>query len=425
MCTTGVLRARIEGGGFDSTFAVLYPTSPVTAARERWAGAILEFERIYGAGREAVLVSAPGRTEIGGNHTDHQHGRVLAASVNLDVICVASKNDDSIIREKSYRHNEIAVKLDELSPKPEEKNSGKSLIRGVAAWFSQNGLHTGGFDAYSTSDVLSGSGLSSSAAFEVMVGGVLSHLYNGGNATPQQIAAAGKFAENHYFGKPSGIMDQMASSVGSLVEMDFADPQKPEINPIAFDIAGAGFKLCIADTKGSHADLTHEYAAIPHEMASVAGFFGKRYLREVEPEDFYGRIAAVRGAAGDRAVLRAMHYFGDDARVPKQAQALRRGNFAEFLRLVNESGNSSMMLLQNIFACSAPQQQAVSIGLAISRGVLEGRGAWRVHGGGFAGTIQAFVPDDLLGEYRGAMEAVFGQGSCYILTIRPVGGVRL
>ena len=425
MPTTGSLRERIENGAFDCTFAALYPSAAIESARSRWLGAILEFERIYGGGREVVLVSAPGRAEIGGNHTDHQHGRALAAAINLDVICVASKNDDGVIREKSLGHSEIAVSLNDLSPAKKEKNGGTAIIRGIAAWFSQAKKHIGGFDSYSTSDVPKGSGLSSSAAFEVAVGNILSLLYNNGEVTAQQIAFAGRFAENNYFGKPSGVMDQMAASVGSLVEMDFANSENPLISPVHFDFAATGYKLCIVDTKSSHSDLTSEYADITIEMGKVAEFFGNRYLREVPPEYFYEKIADVRASAGDRATLRAMHFFDEDSRVPMQSAALRRGDFPGFLKLVNESGHSSMMLLQNIFATCAPQEQALTLALAISRKVLEGKGAWRIHGGGFAGTIQAFVPNGLLAEYKGAVEAVFGRGSCYVLTIRPVGGIQI
>lgn len=393
-------------------------------ATMRYHNAVKSFEKLFGNERDILLISAPGRTEICGNHTDHQRGSVLAAAVNLDIICVASPNSSNSIHIVSEGYEPDIIDLADLAPQQGEKGKAAALIRGVASWFKNNGYAIGGLIAYTTSQVLSGSGLSSSAAFEVAVGNLLSHMYNGGAVSPEKIAIAGKYAENEFFGKPSGLMDQMASSVGGFVQIDFANPINPIITPLSFDLEAAGYSLCVMDTKGSHANLTAEYTAIPLEMRSVAEYFGKRYLSEVEDVDFYTDIPKLRDAVGDRAVLRAMHFFSDNARVSTQANALRSGDIKMFLSLVIESGESSFSCLQNIYV--DPREQNLSIALAVSKRILSGvGGAWRVHGGGFAGTIQAFVPHDTLNDYRTAMEDIFGVGSCHILRIRPYGGVRL
>lgn len=421
LTTLSKTRENIAGGMFDKTFARLYPSTPPTVAQERWLGAIAEFESIFGTEREITLVSAPGRTEIGGNHTDHQRGRVLAAAVNLDTICVVSPNTENRIHIVSKNHKPDIIDLNALEPLAGEAGHAASLIRGIVVWFKQNGYKVGGLDAYTTSDVLSGSGLSSSAAFEVAVGNMLNILYNGCTVTATEIAVAGQYAENAYFGKPSGLMDQMASSVGGFVHIDFADPQKPTVTPVDFDLAAAGYTLCVVDTKGSHSDLTSAYAAIPAEMKAVASAFGKEYLSETDEAAFYSDIPRLRSVAGDRAVMRAMHFFAENARVTAQADALRCGDVQEFLKLVIESGESSFCCLQNIYA--APDEQGISIALALSKRVLAGRGgAWRVHGGGFAGTILAFVPNALLEEYRGALNSALGENACRSLTVRPTGG---
>lgn len=415
----------LEAGAYSAAFARLYPKGQEAAQTLRYIGAVEEFEKLFGANREIMFISAPGRTEVCGNHTDHQRGRVLAASVNLDIICVAAKNDDAIIRVKSKGYEQDVVELADLSVREDENNKAVSLIRGVAARFSQLDHKTGGFDAYTTSDVLKGSGLSSSAAFEVAIGAILSHMYNEGNVSAVEIAQIGQYAENVYFGKPCGLMDQTASSVGGFVMIDFMDPENPAVEPVEFDFGGSGHTLCIVDTKGNHADLTGEYAAITVEMKSVARFFGRDYLREVDENEFYRRLPEIRNMLGDRPALRTMHFFGDNERVLRQTGALRDGDFVRFKELIIESGRSSYDMLQNVFAASAPNEQGLSVALALSERLLAGRGAWRVHGGGFAGTIQAFVPDNILGEYRALMESVFGAGSCYELIIRPVGGVEV
>lgn len=392
---------------------------------KRYRQAIENFEAIFGQEENLRFFSAPGRSEVCGNHTDHNCGKVMAAGVSLDVIAVVVPTDDNIILVKSEGFEADNVSLDDLSVCEEEKNTSASLIRGVAAGFVNNGFKLGGFKAYTTSNVLKGSGLSSSAAFEVLIGSILNGLYNGGAVDNVKIAQIAQFAENEYFGKPSGLMDQMASSVGSFITIDFEDTANPVIEAIDVDFSKYGYSLCIVDTKGSHADLTPEYAAIPNEMKSVAKLFGKSTLREITKTQLMQKIDEVRSACGDRAVLRALHFFDDNKRVVKEAQALKDGDIDAFLSLVNESGNSSYCYLQNIFACSQPENQGLSLALYTAKSILRGEGACRVHGGGFAGTIQAFVPDSRLDEFSGAMENLFGDGSCYVLSVRGVGGTEV
>ncbi len=369
--------------------------------------------------------SAPGRSEVGGNHTDHNNGLVLAAGVSLDVIAVVKQTDDGIITVKSEGYDADSVSLAQLDVNKDEYNTSAALIRGVAAGFLKNNLKVGGFKAYTTSNVLKGSGLSSSAAFEVLIGTILSGLYNEGSVSPVKIAQIAQFAENEYFGKPSGLMDQMASSVGGFITIDFKDTAAPIINEIHFDLAKSGYSLCIVDTKGSHADLTPEYAAIPKEMKSVAEFFGKKVLREITKEQLIANLAKVRADCGDRAVLRALHYFDENERVPQLAKALSEGNLNEFFRLIKRSGASSYKYLQNIYAASQPTQQGLSVALYLAENILGDDGAYRVHGGGFAGTIQAFVPENKLDSFTAAMENAFGKGSCYVLSVRPIGGAEI
>ena len=421
---TQEMRSRITSGGLDRAFDYLY-SEKAPLQRERYEAAVGEFEKLFGAGREVGLFSAPGRTEVGGNHTDHQQGRVLAAGGNLDVIAGAGRNDDNVIRIQSAGFPMDTIDLSDVSVRECEKNTAASLIRGVAAKFAALGYRIGGFDAYTTSSVLKGSGLSSSAAFETIVGTMLNCLYAGGAATPVQIAQIGQYAENAYFGKPSGLMDQMGCSVGGFITIDFQNPEKPVVEKVDFDFAHSGYKLCVVDTGGNHADLTGDYAAAPVEMRAVAAALGGKVLSDVAPETFYAALPALRGKCTDRALLRAFHFYADNDRVPRQVAALRAGDFEEFKRLVIESGRSSYMYLQNVYTCKNPDEQGLSLALAMSEHLLAGRGAWRVHGGGFAGTIQAFVPEDLLDGYKAAMEAVFGANHCHVLSIRPVGGVDL
>ena len=402
----------------------IYTADKLNFQKERYNEAEKEFEIIYGE-KPLYAFSAPGRTEVGGNHTDHNFGRVLAAGVSLDVIAMVIPTDDGVISVKSQGFDIKPVNTAELDIIKAEENSSEALIRGMAAGFKKNGHKIGGFKAYTTSNVLKGSGLSSSAAFEVLIGTILNGLYNDGSVSDVEIAQLAQYAENAYFGKPSGLMDQMASSVGGFITIDFADEKNPVINSINFDFSKSGHSLCIVDTKGNHADLTPEYAAIPAEMKSVAQFFGKKVLREITKEQLIENISAVREKCGDRAVLRALHFFDDNERVLKEAKALNSGDFNTFLELVNESGNSSLSYLQNIFAVSAPSEQGVTLAIYTAKSLLGGTGACRVHGGGFAGTIQAFVPNEKLEEFKTGMEKVFGEGSCYVLSIRNCGGTKV
>ena len=369
--------------------------------------------------------SAPGRTELSGNHTDHQNGRVLAAAVDLDMQAAVCVNEINKIRVLSQGYPLCVVELDQLTPQLQECNTTAALIRGVAARFTQLGCKVRGFDAYVESAVLPGSGLSSSAAFEVLIATVINHLFFEKKASPPQIAMIGQYAENVFFGKPCGLMDQMASAVGGLVAIDFADKDNPVITPVSFDFRACGYALCIIDTGASHAELTDEYGAITRELRDISGFFGKDVLRDVEEVDFYRQVPALRQQFGDRAVLRAIHFFAENARVEKQVEALAAGNFADYLNLMNQSGRYSFMYLQNVVPAGATVHQEVAMALALCQRLLEDRGASRVHGGGFAGTVQAFVPLDLLPQFQRGIDEVFGKGACHVLSVRSQGGVEL
>ena len=382
------------------------------------------FAAAFGCAPERYF-SAPGRTEIGGNHTDHQRGRVLAAAVNLDTRAAVRANDSGVIRILSKGYPMSVVELSELSPVESEINSTPALIRGVAARFVQMGCRVGGFDAYCESTVLPGSGLSSSAAYEVLIGAIINGLFFEGKASQPELAMIGQYAENVFFGKPCGLMDQMASAVGNLVTIDFFDKDHPVIEPVDFDFASCGHALCIIDSQASHADLTDEYAAIPGELKAVCAHFGKDVLTQIDEKDFYGQLPALRRECGDRAVLRAIHFYQENARVPGQVAALRAGDFDRFLELVKQSGYSSYMYLQNVIPAGYTAHQDVAVSLALCEHYLQGRGAYRVHGGGFAGTVQAFVPFDLLDAFRSGMDAALGQGACHVLSIRPQGGVEM
>ena len=382
-----------------------------------------KFERQYGRAAEYIF-SAPGRTELGGNHTDHQHGLVLAAAVTLDTKAAAAENNDGCIRAISEGYAPVTVRLNELEMQPEERNTTAALVRGVAAGFLRRGYGVRGFDAYIVSDVLPGSGLSSSAAFEVLIGTVINTL-SGGALSPAEIARIGQYAENEYFGKPSGLMDQTASAVGGIVAIDFADPGAPVITPVEFDFAGCGYALCIIDSGADHAELTEEYAAITNELKAVCRVFGKEHLREVDEHEFYARIAEVRRAAGDRAALRAAHVFNENKRCAEETAALGNGDFERFLQLVSESGRSSWMYLQNVIPTGSTARQELAFALLLCGKLLGGRGAFRVHGGGFAGTVQAFVPEDMLAGFRAGIDSVLGAGSCHVLSIRREGGCMM
>ena len=382
-----------------------------------------KFERQYGRAAEYIF-SAPGRTELGGNHTDHQHGLVLAAAVTLDTKAAAAENNDGCIRVISEGYAPVTVPIDELEKHPEERNTTAALVRGVAAGFMRRGYGVRGFDAYIVSDVLPGSGLSSSAAFEVLIGTVINAL-SGGALSPAEIARIGQYAENEYFGKPSGLMDQTASAVGGIAAIDFADPGAPVITPVEFDFAECGYALCIIDSGADHAELTEEYAAITNELKAVCRVFGKEHLREVDEHEFYARIAEVRRAAGDRAALRAAHVFNENKRCAVETAALGNGDFERFLQLVTESGRSSWMYLQNVIPTGSTARQELAFALLLCGKLLGGRGAFRVHGGGFAGTVQAFVPEDMLAGFRAGVDSVLGAGSCHVLSIRREGGCMM
>ncbi len=393
--------------------------------RERYEIIREGFEKTFGSADGARWFSAPGRTEIGGNHTDHNHGHVLTAAVNLDIVGLAKKTDTGIIRLRSREYDRTdEVMLNDLAVHVGE-NGSPSLIRGICFKLKEKGYRIGGFDCYTTNRVMKGSGLSSSAAFEILIVTVISYLYNDGAIDPITSAVVSQYAENVYFGKPSGLLDQMASSVAGFTSIDFKTPENPEIVKVNFDFSSCGHSLCVVDTGGNHADLTDEYAAIPKEMKKVAKYFGKEYLRDVDEGEFYDKLGEIRKVAGDRAVLRAMHFFSDDRLAVKEAQALMHGDFPSFCAMIRESGKSSFERLQNVFAASAPESQGLSIGLALAERILGKRGAFRVHGGGFAGTIQAFVPDDLLESFKGEMEKVFGTGSCHVLSVREQGGTEV
>ena len=420
------LKSQIANGQHENEFRAVYGSDDeINRQRKRFKKLLDNFEKLFGAGKSIELFSAPGRTEICGNHTDHNHGRVLAAAINLDAIAAAAKNNDNIVRVKSEGYSMDVVQLDNLKVQPHEDHRSAALVRGVCAAFKSRGYKIGGFDATTASDVLSGSGLSSSAAFEVLLGTILNCLFNDGKVTAVEIAQIAQYAENEYFGKPCGLMDQTASSVGGFVAIDFKNPKMPVIDKIDFDFSACGHALCIVDTKGSHSGLTGEYAAVKEEMESVAAFFDKTSLRSVPSEAFESKIADLRLQVGDRAVLRAMHFYAENGRVLLASQVLSSGDFECFKDLVIESGQSSYMYNQNVYLGKTPNSQPVSVALCLSEKLLKGKGAWRVHGGGFAGTIQAFVPLDLLQEYRSHMDAVYGADSCYVLSIRPAGGVKI
>ena len=382
------------------------------------------FAAAFGGAPERYF-SAPGRTEIGGNHTDHQRGRVLAGAVDLDTVAAVRCNGTKIIRIQSKGYPLSVVDLTELTPRESEINSTSALIRGVAARFVQLGCEVQGFDAYCESTVLPGSGLSSSAAYEVLIGTIINGLFFGGKVSQPEIAMIGQYAENVFFGKPCGLMDQMASAVGNLVTIDFFDKDHPVIKPVAFDFSACGHALCIIDSGADHADLTDEYAAIPGEIKAVAAYFGKEVLTQIDEAEFYASIPALRKACGDRAVMRCIHFYQENARVPLQVAALENGDFDRFLQLVKQSGYSSYMYLQNVIPAGYKAHQDVAVALGLAEHFLQGRGAYRVHGGGFAGTIQAFVPYDILDSFVAGMDGALGAGACHVLSIRPQGGVEM
>ena len=429
MATSRQLREQIAAGRWDAALAALYGGSEEVLARQRsrYGAALEQFELYYGQGRQVQVYSAPGRTELGGNHTDHQHGYGLAGAVTLDLVAVASRNEDGFIRVKSRGFNKLdVIDLTEAEPQQGESTHSASLIRGIAEGFRAKGYDVGGFDAYTASDVLRGSGLSSSAAFEMGVAMILNTEYGCGLDAPA-LARICQFAENTYFGKPSGLLDQLTSAVGGVLFADFADPTAPKIEKIHADgVLPDGMTLCVTDTRGSHSELTSEFAAIRQEMEQVAACFGKPLLGQVEENAFWMALPVLRSCCGDRAVLRAIHYFEENARTLAQRDALYAKQFPVFAGLVKQSGQASFALCQNVYCTADVRHQGLSIALALSQSILQGsEGAWRMQGGGFAGTIQAYVPGQLLERYHTAIEQVFGQGSCYVLRLREQGAVRV
>lgn len=419
------LQLEIAAGKYDDLLLDIYvDEAKITYQKQRYTKAIEEYVSVFG-NEDVEIYSAPGRSEVGGNHTDHQQGEVLAASINNDAIAIVHLMQDQVVRIASERYGILTVYLDDIDMVESEKETTISLIKGVLYKAQQMGYKIGGFQAYVTSDVLIGAGLSSSAAYETLIGTILSGLYNEMKIDPIEIAIIGQFAENVYFGKPCGLMDQMACSVGNLVHINFADIKNPKVEKVTFDLNKHGYSLCITDTKGSHADLTADYAAIPKEMKNVAACFGKDVLLGITVEDILKNIAIVRGQVGDRGVLRALHFIRENERVRKEVEALENEDIDTFFKEVANSGNSSFKYLQNVYSNTDVQHQNVSLALAISEDFLGKNGVCRVHGGGFAGTIQAFVKNDIVTEYQKIMDEVFGQGACSVLKIRKYGGMKV
>lgn len=417
----------ISNGLYDDKFRELYGSSSEVIAnqRNRYLRVAENFSRLFPEREDVSVFSAPGRTEVGGNHTDHQHGCILAASINLDTIAIVAFHQDGVIRFHSEGYPQNNVALNDLSIQETEKGTSAALIRGIVSRFHEMGAEIGGFDAYATSDVLGGSGLSSSAAFEVLVGTIIDNHYNAKKAGPVEIAKIGQYAENCYFGKKSGLMDQMVSSVGGFVFIDFEDTDHPKIEKVSCNFEDAGYLLCITDTKGSHADLTDDYTSIPSEMNLIARQFGEDYLRRVNEQDFIEALPTLRKTCSDRAILRAAHFFGDNRRAAEEAEALANNDFDKFLSLVNQSGESSAKWLQSLYSCHKPSEQGITLGLWMSEQILGDEGAFRVHGGGFAGTIQAFVPVHMAKNYCEKMNRLFGENSCQLLQIRAAGGIQI
>lgn len=428
MRTCEMMIQSLRDGVHDEVLKTLYAIDAapegLDRARKRAIRVTTEFYKRFAPGPAArvALFSGPGRTEIGGNHTDHQHGHVLCGSVDLDMLACAAPNGLNMLRIYSEGYPEISISLNQLFLHEEERNTSAALARGMAAKVAEMGYSLIGIDAYIVSDVLSGSGLSSSAAFEVLLGSILNYYCCGGALDQIEIAKAGQYAENIYFGKPCGLMDQLGASLGGAVAIDFEDPNTPVVKKVPFDFSGCDHALCIVDSGSCHADLTDDYAQITREMYEIANYFRKQYLREIPEDAFYAEIPRLRTCCSDRAVLRAMHYYADDKRAVEEAEALAEGDFHRFLALVNESGLSSATNLQNIWSAALTKERAVALALAIGKKLLDGAGAIRVHGGGFAGTIQAFVPNEKLNAFKCGMETVFGPGKCHVLHIRPVGG---
>ena len=413
----------IQNNKADSLFLDIYQDeSMIEFQKKRYVDAIEQYINLY-KDEEVEIFSVPGRSEVCGNHTDHQHGQVLATAINLDIITVVSKDEEKVLLKDKYTSNPVYI--NDLDMKKEEKDTSEGLIRGILYRFKELGYKIGGFKGFSTSNVLAGSGLSSSAAYEGMIGVILSGLYNDMKVDSVEIAKIGQYAENVYFGKPCGLMDQCACAVGGLIHIDFKDNSNPVVEKIDNDFSQYGYSLCIVDVHASHADLTDDYAAVPYEMKKVAQFFGKEFLREVDEKDFYNQLVAVRKEVGDRAILRAIHLFNENKRVEKAVSSLKNNDFDTFKQVIKDSGDSSYKYLQNVYSNKYPDNQAVSLALALSEGILENHGVCRVHGGGFAGTIQSFVEDEYVDHYKEEIEKYFGEGSCHVLKVRKFGGMKV
>lgn len=416
----------VKSGEMDEKLRTVYVLdSEVEKQKPRYISLLEEFIKLFGDDRDVIITSAPGRTEVCGNHTDHNNGKVMAASINLDAIAVCAKSSDNRIRVKSQGHAMNEVNITKLLPDEAEFGRSTAMVRGVVAKIKDLGFEIGGFDAVTTSDVMGGSGLSSSAAFEVLLGTTVSYLFNDGKISAVDIAKVAQYSENVFFGKPCGLLDQMASSVGTFVSIDFESTEKLVIKKVDYDFSTSGHSLCIVDTGGNHSDLTDDYAAVRAEMESVAAAMGKNVLREISFEDFKKALPEIKDKVNDRAIIRAFHFYNENIRVETAVSALESGDFDAFKQIIIDSGHSSYMYNQNVFTPVNPTEQKLSVALCMSEDILKGKGAWRVHGGGFAGTIQAFVPNDILDEYKTAMESVFGEGNCHVLIIRPVGGTRV
>ena len=424
---TNELRTAVKNGQINDTLTELYGKENIAKQTERYLTAIDEFEKLYGTLENVGIYSVSGRSEISGNHTDHNHGRVIAASIDLDIIAIAAKTDGSVIKVKSEGFDEDTVDFAAYTEADEKLfGTSASIIAGMCKGFKNNGHNIGGFCAYTTSSVLKGSGLSSSAAFEDMIGNILNFMYNDGKVDNVEIAKLAQYAENVFFGKPCGLMDQVACACGGIVAIDFKDPKAPVIEKLDFDITKAGYNLCIVSTGGNHADLTDDYASVPAEMKSVAAHFGKAVLRELDAETVKKAIPALREKLGDRAILRALHFFTENERVANQTAALKSGDLDAFFDGVKASGRSSFCYLQNVYTTKNVSEQGLSLALCLAEGYLaDKKAAWRVHGGGFAGTIQAFVPAADAEGFRAVIDAAFGEGACIILRIRPRGAIKV
>ena len=420
-----LLLKNINEGQLNATLTHLYGEARLEKQLVRYAEAVSEYVSIYGDDDVAIF-SVPGRTEVSGNHTDHNKGCVLAAALDLDIIAIASKTDDKVISVKSKGFDRDDVDITNLDPSAYADFGSGALIAGICDGFAKRGFAYGGFKAYTTSDVFKGSGISSSAAFEVQICNVINHFYNGGKVDAPELAKISQYAENVFFGKPCGLMDQTACAVGGFVAIDFADPTKPVIEKLEFDLGKAGYCLCIVNTGGNHADLNEDYASVPAEMKSVAALLGQETLRGLTYDDVLAKLPELRGKVGDRAVMRALHFIEENGRVAYQKEALLKGDIDTFFKGVLASGDSSFKQLQNVYTVKNVAEQGLSLALALAKHVLDGNGgAWRVHGGGFAGTIQAFVPLDLKESFRSIMDGAFGAGACAVLNIRPEGAIKV